>query len=195
MARALIRARDTGGAGPGTPAEAPPPGLARVLGLVAAVLVASGFALGVHLSNLHNGLLAASFTAVGVFVLDRRPGHREGWLFVAVGLAHAVMFFGRQYGLAGLPGAVWVQWLGVWPLAPVLVLTGVTLICFPDGRLRSPRWRPVVVAMTVVGALLAPASALWPVEYADNALTVPHPFDLPGAATAQRVWNVAGPAA
>jgi hypothetical protein len=84
------------------------------LGLLCAVLVAGGFSLGLRLGNLHNGLIAATFTAVGVFVVIRRRGNREGWLFIATGLAHAVMFFGRQYGLYAsdgrdaLPGAEWV---------------------------------------------------------------------------------------
>jgi hypothetical protein len=84
--------------------------LGSTVGAVTAALVAGGFALGVHVANLHNGLIAASFTAVGLFVVLRRPGNREGWLFVATGAAHAVMFAGRQYGLhAGpLPGASWV---------------------------------------------------------------------------------------
>jgi signal transduction histidine kinase len=165
-----------------------------VLAVVVAVLVAAGFALGVRVANLHNGLIAVSFTAVGVFVLRQRRGHREGWLFVATGAAHAVMFFGRQYGFHGgdLPARSWVTWLGVWPLALVLVLAGVTLMAFPDGRLPSRRWRVVVVAMVVAGAAVAALSALWPVEYDDNELAVAHPLDLPGAAGAQQVWDVAG---
>jgi len=169
------------------------------LGLVCAVLVAGGFGLGVYLPNLHNGLIAATFTAVGILVLGKRSGNREAWLFVATGLAHAVMFFGRQYGFYAadhqgtLPGARWVLWVGVWPLALVLVLVGITLICFPDGRLPSPRWRVVVAAMLVVGVLLSLASALWPVEYADNALELQHPLDVAGYETAQRLWDVAAP--
>ena len=97
------------------------------------MLVAGGFALGVYVPNLHNGLIAVAFTGVGVFVVRRRPSNRVGWLFMATGLTHAVMFFGRQYGLyAGaheigtLPLVSWVTWMGVWPLRLVLVLTGVT---------------------------------------------------------------------
>lgn len=168
------------------------------LGLVCLALVAGGFALGIRLPNLHNGLIAATFTAVGVLVLGRRPGHREGWLFVAAGLAHAVMFFGRQYGFAAsdgaaLPAAPWLQWLGVWPLALVLVLVGATFMCFPDGRLPSPRWRVVLVVMAVDGVVLALASALWPVEYSDNALSLGHPLDVAGYDGAQAAWNVVGP--
>lgn len=172
------------------------------LGLISGLLVAGGFSLGVYLPNLHNGLIAAAFTAVGLFVLRLRPGHREGWLFLATGVAHSVMFFGRQYGVhpghpvdRPLPGASWVMWLGVWPLALVLVLLGVALMAFPGGRLPSRAWRPVVAAMVATGTLLALASALWPVEYADNALSIAHPLHLNGYGTAQSVWDVAGPTA
>lgn len=171
--------------------------LAPVLGLFAALLVVAGFSLGFHLPNLHNGLIAAAFTAVGLFVLRLRPGHREGWLFIATGVAHAVMFFGRQYGLfavnqdrARLPGASWVMWFGVWPLAPVLVLIGVTMMSFPEGRLPSPAWRPVVAVMVLTGALLALVSALWPVEYTYNSAAAPHPLNLGGYDAAQRLWDV-----
>ncbi len=166
------------------------------VGLLCAMLVAGGFSLGLRLANLHNGLIAATFTAVGVFVVIRRRGNREGWLLIATGLAHAVMFFGRQYGLYAsdgrdaLPGAEWVAWLGVWPLALVLVLVGVTLMCFPDGRLPSPRWRIVVAAMMTAGALLSLASALWPVEYSATALSLPHPLHLAGYDTVQHPWSI-----
>ncbi len=166
-------------------------GVPWALGGLCVVLVVAGFSLGVHLSNLHNGLIAAAFEAVGVFIVGRRPGNREGWLFIATGLAHAVMFFGRQYGLHDpLPGAEWITWVGVWPLALVLVLTGVTLICFPDGRLPSPRWRPVVAAMVAVGALLALASALWPVEYASDDLSLSHPLHVAGYDAVQQLWSI-----
>ncbi len=180
----------TGGAGRGMVA-----GLC-LLGLVVAVLVAGGFALGVQLGNVHNGLLGASFTAVGVFVALRRPDNRMARLFMAFGSASAIMFFGRQYGAhaaahpgSHLPAAVWVAWLGVWPLALVIVLSTVTIVSFPDGRLPSQRWRPVVAALVVAGAGLALVSALWPVEYGADSLSVAPPFRLAGYATAFRWWN------
>ncbi|MFC5003645.1 sensor histidine kinase [Dactylosporangium cerinum] len=163
---------------------------------VTGVLVAGGFALGVHVGNLHNGLIAACFTAVGLYVVGRRPSNREGRLFVATGVAHAVMFAGRQYGLyAGpLPAASWIGWLGVWPLPLVLVLVGVTVMCFPTGMLPSRGWRPVVGVLAVVGLVLAVVSALWPVEYARIGLVAPHPLDLPGRAAAGAFYDAARPA-
>lgn len=164
------------------------------VGVGTALLLAGGAALGLQLANLHNGLIALSFTAVGLFVVSRRPRNREGWLFVATGAAHAVMFFGRQYGLypGPLPAASWVGWLGVWPLPLVLALVSVTVMAFPDGRLPAP-WRPVVVALVAAGAVMSAVSALWPVEYARVGLAAPHPLDLPGAAAAEAFYSVARP--
>lgn len=169
--------------------------LGPTLGAVTAVLVVSGFVLGPHVSDLHNGLIAASFTAVGLFVVGRRPGNREGWLFVATGVAHAVMFAGREYGLHSgpLPAAAWIGWLGVWPLPVALVLAGVTLMSFPTGRLPSRGWRPVVGVLVATGGVLAAVSLLWPVEYGRTGLLVPHPLDLPGFPAADAFYRVARP--
>lgn len=171
-----------------------------VLGILSAVLVIGGFGFGVYLPNLHNGLIAMAFAAVGIFVVRRRPENREGWLFIATGVAHAVMFFGRQYGFfaethegASLPALEWLTWMGVWPLALVLVLTAVTLMSFPEGRLPSPRWRVVATVMGAAGVLVALASALWPIEYVDNSLSIPHPINTGGFDTAQTLWGLFGP--
>ncbi|MEO6512669.1 MAG: hypothetical protein ABIO16_16840, partial [Nocardioides sp.] len=156
-------------------------------GLACTVLVVGGFALGVHLSNLHNGLLAASFTAVALVVLRQRPGHPEGRLFLAVGLVQAVMFFGRQYGLDGdaLAGQRSVAWFGVWPLALAQALAGLALMSFPTGRLPARLWRGVAAAMLAVAVLLSSVSALWPVEYVATGLAVPPLVELPGTPSVQ----------
>ncbi|MFI7041331.1 histidine kinase [Microbispora rosea] len=176
--------------------EAPPAAREAGLGVVAlvvAVLVSYGWSLGFHLANAHNGLIAASWTAVGLYVVRMRPRHREGWLFVATGVVHAVMFFGRQYGLheGPLPAASWLGWLGVWPLPLAIAGFGWMLMAFPDGRLLSRRWLGAAWAMAAVAGAMATASALWPVEYDRTGLVAPHPFDVPGAAAAARVWEYA----
>lgn len=126
-----------------------------VVALMVATLGVSGWYLGWHVSNAHNGLIAASFTAVGLYVVRMQPWQREGWLFVVTGAVHAVMFFGRQYGLHGplLPGAPWIGWLGVWPLPISIAITGWTLMAFTDGRLPSRRWHVPFAAMLAVAAV------------------------------------------
>ncbi|WP_250005827.1 histidine kinase [Actinoplanes sp. M2I2] len=171
--------------------------LGGAAGAVTVASVAGGLALGPHVGNLHNGLIAITFTTVGLYVVRRRPGNREARLFVAVGVVHAVMFAGRQYGLhpGPLPGASWIGWLGVWPLPLALVLVGVAVMSFPSGRLPSPGWRPVVVALAVAGLALSAVSALWPVEYARIGLVAAHPLDLPGFAAADAFYRAARPVA
>lgn len=85
------------------------------LGLLVLGLVGYGAALGFHVSNLHNGLLALTYAGGGLYVLRARPGHLVGQLFVGLGVASALMFFGRQYGLfsPALPAAQWSAWVSI----------------------------------------------------------------------------------
>ncbi len=181
-----------------TEADDEPPSAVREAGaalvaLIVATLIGFGWYLGVHLENMHNGLIGGSFTAVGLYVVRIRPRHRVGWLFVGTGVLHAVMFFGRQYGLydGTLPAASWLGWVGVWSLPLAIALAGWTLMAFPDGRLPSPGWRLAVVAMMVVAAVLAVVSALWPVEYDRIGMAAPHPLHVSGAEGAARFWEYA----
>ena len=158
-----------------------PRGLRGLLPLLllslAVVAVALGLSRGLWLSNLHNGLLALSLTGVGVYVLFQRPGHREGLLLMAAGVVEAVMFFGRQVGHApSSEVSRWWGWLGVWPLAIALALTTFAVICFPDGRLPSRRWRPVAAVVVVITLVCATLSAIWPVEYLSAGVITSHPL-------------------
>jgi DNA-binding CsgD family transcriptional regulator len=163
---------------------------------VIVVLVTVGLARGFWLSNLHNGLLALAFTGVGTYVLFQRPGHRAGVLFMATGVVEAVMFFGRQ--AAHFPtseGSDWLGWLGVWPVAIALALATLSVICFPDGGLPSPRWRPVVTVVVAVALLCALVSAIWPVEYASAGVHTEDPVNGTAPDVATTLWSaVAHPA-
>ena len=65
---------------------------------------------------------------------------------------------------------------GVWPLVVALALATFAVLCFPDGRLPSPRWRSVVAVVIAITVSAPPLSALWPVEYA-SAGVITHPSD------------------
>jgi hypothetical protein len=160
------------------------------------VLVAFGQARGLWLPNLHNGLLALSFAFVGAYVLFQRPGHREGMLFLTTGVVEAVMFFGRQTGHAPVAeGSRWLSWLGVWPVAIGLALTTLSVICFPDGRLPSVRWRWVAAAVVALAIACSALSAVWPVDYAAAGITTPDPVNRVAPAAVRTVWSaVAHPA-
>ena len=170
-----------------------PRGLVPLLVVSGTVLLVTwGLAQGVRLSNLHNGLIALSFSLVGAYVLRERQAHPEGVLLLVTGAVTAVLFWGRQIGHGGDASSSpvqWAAWLGVWPIAINIALATLAVLCFPDGRLPSARWRPVVAVVFVLAIVCSTLSMLWPVEYASTDLTVPHPFaeGTPAAATA--LWS------
>lgn len=148
------------------------------------VLVTAGLAQRLLLSNLHNGLLALAFTAVGAYVLHQRPGHTEGRLMVAAGLVEGVVFAGRQVDHG------WWAWAGVWPVPMAIGLVTLTVLCFPDGRPPSPRWRPVlavVVGLALLGSVL---SALWPVGYDAAGVATAHPLTTTVPGPVSVLWDV-----
>ena len=174
------------------PSAARETGVALV-GLVVGVLVGYGLWAGFYLDNLHNGLLALTFTAVGLYVVRMRPGHRVGRLFAAVGVLQAGLFFGRQYARhePRLPAADWLAWVAVWPVPLVIAIAGVAVMAFPNGRMLSRRWRRAAIVMVVLGILLSVASALWPIEDDWDRLVVEHPLQVVGASWAERtLWPV-----
>jgi DNA-binding CsgD family transcriptional regulator len=160
------------------------------------VMVAFGLSRGLWLSNLHNGLLALALTIVGAYVLFQRPGHREGLLFMAAGVVEGVMFFGRQVAHTSSPETNrWWGWFGVWPLVIALALTTFAVICFPNGRLPSPHWRPVAATVVAITLVCASLSAIWPVEYAAAGVTTTHPVNAQAPAAVSTLWaTIAHPA-
>lgn len=166
-----------------------------VLGAVVA-LVSTGFAYGVWLANIHNGLLALAFGGVAAWTLLVRPRQREALFFAAVGALEGVLFLGRQvaHQQAGHSHAWW-GWFGVWPLALTLATLTWAVLCFPEGRFLSRGWRVVGISVAVVALACSLTSALWPVEYAAAGVRTSPPFDLGGTEVARRVWDlVAHPA-
>ena len=100
------------------------------------------------------------YAGVGGLIAARIPANPIGWLLCLTGLALALSLFLEQYGLRGLataPGSLpavrQITALGAGTqqlaIAPLIIL----VLLFPDGRLPSRRWRPVLwvaVAATIV---------------------------------------------
>lgn len=161
---------------------------------VVAVCVAFGAARGLWMSNLHNAGIAIGFSVVGAFVLTRRPGHGEGRLFLLLGFLSALIYVGRQIGLdTDSAAGAWWGWIGVWPTALAIALTTWVMLCFPEGRFLSPRWRMVAIGGAAAASFAALLSALWPVEYENAGVSTPYPFELPGGGLAGAVWSVLAP--
>jgi hypothetical protein len=116
------------------------------------------------------GLYAVGFGGVGAVLTWRRPGHLVGWILAVTGLVEAVDFATFEYGLAssagrGLPGGAYVGWVQLWIWVPFVALVAVYLVLlFPDGRVSSPRWRPVswlaggFAVVAVAGLAFSPGS-------------------------------------
>ncbi len=103
------------------------------------------------------------YAGVGVIVARRQPRNPIGWLliiFILVFLlstvvgSYAVLYY--RFGHHGLPLAqVAVLLQPLW--APAILLFPVVILLFPDGRLASRRWRWLLVAYAVAGALASVA--------------------------------------
>ncbi len=104
------------------------------------------------------------FSIVGAIVASRQPRNAIGWLFCSVGVTIGLNSFAGDYaefwlasgfGASGLgETAAWFSsWL--WVLL-AFVPASFLLLLFPDGRLPSPRWRPVAwgVALGTAGSVV-----------------------------------------
>jgi hypothetical protein len=145
------------------------PVTAMVLAGLTLVLMAAGIALDAltgQLSVLSSGPIVPTvviYAGVGVVVARRQPRNPIGWLliiFILVLLlstvvgSYAVLYY--RFGHHGLPLApVAVLLQPVW--APAILLFPVVILLFPDGRLASRRWRWMLLAYAVAGALASAA--------------------------------------
>jgi len=99
------------------------------------------------------------YAATGRLIISRLPGNAVGWLLGLIGLSLAAAMLTEQYALYGLataPGTVPAARLAGWCSGTLASLTVALLfflvLLFPDGRLPSRRWRPVLWAMFAVVA-------------------------------------------
>lgn len=148
------------------------PGTATALGAVVVVLVIANIVLSVldhslTLSHIGGGAVAAlAYAGVGVVVARHQPRNPVGWiliLFVVLQLlavvAGSYAVFCYRLGHPGLPLApAAVLLVQLW--VPAFALLMLVILLFPDGRLTSGRWRPVLWAYAgLVTCVLAVVSA------------------------------------
>jgi hypothetical protein len=92
-----------------------------------------------------------TFSVVGAVVASRHPRNTIGWMFCTMGLVEGLDTLTRGYAEFWLASgwgprslAVTAAWFSSWAWTPLVVVpTTFLLLLFPDGRLPSPRWRPV----------------------------------------------------
>jgi signal transduction histidine kinase len=136
-------------------------------------------------------------TGVGLLVAVRRRGHPIGLLLLAnavvlasIGFAQAYAAYALEERPGSLPAPEWaVLWdQSSWPLL-FAILIAIAFV-FPDGRLPSPRWRPIAIGAGVSFAVFLALSFFDPEPFEAPYEQVDRPLPaLPDALGA--LWPVA----
>ena len=123
--------------------------------------------------NVFQDVVNMGVPVLGFVLASRRPANRMGWLFLAAGLALGLSNFVGPYALhalrvapGSLPAGRAANWLNNWIFVAPSAMLAFLLMLFPNGRLRSRRWRPAALFVagvyTAAGlALIIRATRLW----------------------------------
>jgi hypothetical protein len=171
-------------------------------GLVVTLFLTRPLTVDLLLTGAFEGAFWLLYSTIGLVLTLRRPGNPIGWLYAAGGLVWSVyvpwdpwvtrlLLDGRPLPLAAQLAALAGDTL--WAAGITLAIT-LPLLLLPNGRLRSRRWRVVVVA-SVVGTTLEMVSwTLAPGPMTQTLVPVAKPFALEGgwAGTVATVGNWIG---
>ncbi len=130
---------------------------------------------------LVNAVAALSIGVVGGLVSARLPRNPIGWLLLSMALGHGLCGFGREYGMravapgSGLPGGALAIWQASWTYVDAFAGLPIVFL-FPDGRLRSRRWRPVAILAGLVALVNFAGAAFLPGNLLDTSTFVANPL-------------------
>jgi hypothetical protein len=115
-------------------------------------------------SVVANLVTLLTFSVVGAIIASLHPRNTIGWLFCSVGVTIGLNSFAGDYAEYWLAGGTSMKslaetaaWFSSWAwILLTYVPTSFVLLLFPDGRLPSPRWRPVAwgAALGIAGVLV-----------------------------------------
>lgn len=144
--------------------------------------------------NPLRAVAALGFGLTGATVVSADSRNRVGWLMFVLGASQALSMLLEGYGIVGIhapdPGPAWPDAalavaLLVWAW-PYFSIPALLLLLVPDGRLPSPRWRPV--AFTAIAAGLVAAAGWFLLPPGDSDVDL-HPE---GFRTVMPTWADAG---
>jgi hypothetical protein len=135
-------------------------------------------------------IFALSILAFGLFgalIVTRHPKNRLGWVFSAIAFVHSLGYLAAAVagyliyrGPTPEPAGVLLAWIFIWSANLHYVPSGTFIfLLFPDGRLPSGRWRPVVLLTfaSMLGLVVGTATLPGPlVVFTD----VQNPFGVEG---------------
>src|SRR5437763_744073 len=142
-----------------------------------------------RLSPLDIWSIAALFACgvVGALIVSTHRTHPIGWMFCGAAVSFGLSFFAREYAIQALvvaPGTLpfgqAMAWFGFWTDMPGIAVVALFLpLLFPDGRLPSPRWRPVAYFAAANVLLAVIVTMFAPDTYADAGYpSIRNPFGL-----------------
>ena len=125
-------------------------GVSLLIAVSTVGLVLSG---GWHLAGQMFVVFGTPYAVVGALIATREPRNVVGWLMLGISISFAFQFFLETY-FADHSDQVALAWIGNWSWHLNLALSGQILpLVFPNGRLLSRRWRPVLWIVLVSLAL------------------------------------------
>jgi hypothetical protein len=159
-------------------------------GLVVTLLVTRPLTNDAVVDGAFEGTIWLLFATVGLVLTLRLPGNPIGWLYAAAGLVWSLYIpwdpWVDQLLRSGrpLPPAARLAALAgdsLWAVGITLAIT-LPLLLLSDGRLRSPRWRPVAIAAIAGTAASVVGWSLAPEPMTQTLRPVAKPFPLHGVA-------------
>lgn len=154
------------------------------LGVTVLVVVTSGNYRSILTHQTLTPFITVGFAVIGALVASRHPRNPIGWIFIAVGLLHALLALAAamvNYGSASLVYDL-SYWIGSWLWIPATIMPATfVLLLFPDGHLPSPGWRFVAWSAALGLALAVLSVMLHPGPLESIGLQA-NPFGIQGAA-------------
>jgi signal transduction histidine kinase len=105
-------------------------------------------------------VMVIGYTTIGALIASRTEGNPIGWLLMLIGAGFLLGGFTDEYLHYAFPRGIegfFVDFSG-WVTNWAFVLVGFPipwiLLLFPDGKLPSPRWRPLAIAILALEAVL-----------------------------------------